>query len=203
MRNLFSDWNAEEKRILDRLDSPERIQGFLDDRVQYGRDSRYRSAWAVMRDRKAHCLDGALFACAALRYHGKAPLVLDLRALPEDDDHVIAVFQSRGAWGAIAKSNFSGLRYRDPIYQTLRELVMSYFDHYFDRNGNKSLREFSEPYDLRESDDLNWLNDDSKLEELAARLDAVPHQRLITPSQANTLARADRRMQLAEKAGRE
>jgi hypothetical protein len=90
------------------------------------------TAWSprrVLRERTAHCLEGAVFAAAALRVLGFPPLLLDLEAV-QDTDHVVAVFRSRGHWGAIAKSNFSGLRYREPVYRSVRELIMSYFDGY-------------------------------------------------------------------------
>ena len=112
------------------------------------------TAWSprrVLRERTAHCLEGAVFAAAALRVLGFPPLLLDLEAV-QDTDHVVAVFRSRAHWGAIAKSNFSGLRYREPVYRSVRELVMSYFDGYINLRGDRTLRAYSRPVDLARFD---------------------------------------------------
>ncbi len=112
------------------------------------------TAWSprrVLRERTAHCLEGAVFAAAALRVLGFPPLLLDLEAV-QDTDHVVAVFRSRGHWGAIAKSNFSGLRYREPVHRSLRELVMSYFEGYINLRGDRTLRAYSRPVDLARFD---------------------------------------------------
>ena len=105
----------------------------------------------MLRERTAHCLEGAVFAAAALRVLGFPPLLLDLEAV-QDTDHVVAVFRSRGHWGAIAKSNFSGLRYREPVHRSVRELVMSYFDGYINLRGDRTLRAYSRPVDLARFD---------------------------------------------------
>jgi hypothetical protein len=101
-------------------------------------------------------MEGALFGAAALRMLGYPPLLLDLEAV-HDDDHVLAVFRTRGCWGAVAKSNFSGLRYREPVYRTLRELVMSYFEHYYNLRREKTLRNYSRPVNLRRFDRIGWM----------------------------------------------
>src|SRR5438128_8456694 len=119
-----------------RLDTPERIQRFLDN-IPYNTEldgETFRSPRLVLRDRTANCIEGAVLAAAALRVQGEAPLVMDLTAV-HDEDHVIAVFKRRGLWGAIATSKFTGLRYREPVYRSLRELAMSYFEHYFNLEG--------------------------------------------------------------------
>jgi len=125
-----------ERAVFRRLTTPEKIQRFLDD-LAYNKEhdgETCRSPRRVLRDRTAHCMEGALFAAAALRMLGHPPLLLDFEAV-RDDDHVLAIFQLRGHWGALAKSNYSGLRYREPVYRTLRELSMSYFEHSYDQ-GN-------------------------------------------------------------------
>jgi hypothetical protein len=132
-----------------------------------------------MRDRRAHCLDGALLAAAALRVHGEAPLIVDMRAV-RDDDHVITIFRRRGHVGAIAKSNMSGLRYRDAIYRDVRELVMSYFDLYYNTDGDKSLRSYSHPLDLRRFDALAWEVRDEAVDTIVERLDASRHTPLLS-----------------------
>src|ERR1700733_14561331 len=137
-----------------RLDTPERIQRFLDDEVGYNKEEggpTCRSPRRVLRDRLAHCMEGALFGAAALRVHGFPPLLLDLEAV-RDDDHVLAIFRQRGHWGALGKSNYSGLLFREPVYRTLRELAMSYFEHYFNLDRAKTLPKYLRPVNLTRFD---------------------------------------------------
>jgi hypothetical protein len=184
-------WTRQERTILDALRDPQAVQAFLD-RVPYSADPIYRSPRSVMRDRRAHCVDGALFAAAALRRLGFPPLVMELTA-ERDDDHVIAVFGRRGRLGAIAKSNFSGLRFREPVFRTLRELAMSYFELYYNVEGEKTLRACSSTLDLRKLDHLGWMTRDDGLEEVIARLEGVRHTPLVTRAMAAALARVDER----------
>jgi hypothetical protein len=184
-------WSRSEQPILGKLTSPARIQGFLDT-TAYSADSFYRSPREVMRDRKAHCFDGALFAAAALRRLGHAPLLLDMRAV-NDDDHILALFEVDGHWGAIAKSNFVGLRYREPIFRNLRELVLSYFELYFNSAGEKTLREYSTPLDLRSLDGLGWMHGAAGLETIAARLDSIRHYPILTRRMIDRLNPIDER----------
>lgn len=130
-------FSPEELRLLKSLDRPAKIQAFLDNEVRYHHETSCRSPRRVMRDRFAHCAEGALFAAAALTVNGVPPLIVDLEAV-RDDDHFLAVFRDHGRWGAIAKSNFAGLQFREPVYRTLRELVMSYYEHYFNTAGEKN-----------------------------------------------------------------
>ena len=155
------------------------------------------SAWSprrVLREGTAHCLEGAIFAAAALRVLGFAPLLLDLEAV-QDTDHVIGVFRLRGHWGAIAKSNFSGLRFREPVYRTVRELVMSYFDDYINLRGERTLRAYSRPVDLARFDRSHrgWMTSEDDLWWIAEHLVDVPHARLLTAAMTRNLARVDRR----------
>lgn len=139
------------------LDSPAKIQAFLD-ATPYSPENANRCPLAVLRDRQAHCLDGGLFAAAALRRLGHRPLILDILPEPDtDDDHVLALFQQHGHWGAVAKSNYTGLRFREPIYRNFRELVLSYFEDYYNVNGQKTLRGYSRPVNLSRFDKLGWL----------------------------------------------
>jgi hypothetical protein len=177
--------------VLDALRDPPAVQEFLDD-VPYSADPIYRSPRSVMRDRRAHCVDGALFAAAALRWLGFPPLVMELTA-ERDDDHVIAVFERRGRLGAVAKSNFSGLRFREPVFRTPRELAMSYFEQYYNADGEKTLRGYSSILDLRKADALGWMTRDDRLEEVIARLEAVRHTPLVTAAMIAALSRVDRR----------
>lgn len=181
---------ATERRQLARLDRPDRIQAYLD-RIPYSIDKFYRSPRSVLRDGRAHCFDGALFAAAALRHAGHPPLVVDLRAV-RDDDHVIAVFRRDRHLGAVAKSNMSGLRWREPIYRSLRELVLSFFDDYFSVEGVRTLRSYSTPLDLRTMP-FDWTTCDERLDEVATRLDALPHRALLTKAMVRRLLPVDRR----------
>jgi hypothetical protein len=145
-----------------------------------------------MRDRKAHCVDGALLAACALEHLGMPPLIIDMRAV-RDDDHVIAVFRARGRIGAVAKSNVVGLRYREPIYRGVRELVMSYFELYYNTDGEKTLRSYTAPVDLRRFDDLAWRTESAGLETIVERLDTARHYDLLTPKMVSALQPMDER----------
>ncbi len=148
-------WTAPERRLLQGLSSPLAVQRFLDS-TPYSSDPIYRCPRRVVADRRAHCVDGALFAAAALRFHGHKPIVCWINA-ENDDGHLLALFRRGALWGAVAKSNFVGLRYREPVYRTLRELVMSYFNDYFNSDGYRSMRSFTRPLDLSRFDKLNWM----------------------------------------------
>lgn len=168
------------------------IQAFLD-ATAYSDEPIYRCPARVWADRKAHCVDGALFAAAALRRLGLPPLVLDMRAV-RDDDHVIAVFQRRGRWGALAKSNVVGLRFREPVYLSPRELVMSYFDDYYNLEFERSLRSHSDPFDLGQFDALQWETRDEPIEPtILPALDAAPHHELLSAEMIAELTPIDRR----------
>lgn len=143
----------------------------------------------VMRERTAHCIEGALFAALALRVHGYRPLVVDLDAAPSDDAHVLAVFRQRGCWGAIHKTNHAMLRYREPVYSTLRELVMSHFHEYADASGFKTLRSFTRPIDLSRFDKRGWMTDEEGLWYIAEYLADAFHRPLLTRSQIQGLRR--------------
>ena len=184
-------WTAAERKLLERLDVPAAIQAFLDS-IPYSADPIYRCPRSVMRDRKAHCFDGAVFAAAALRHLGFPARLLDLRA-ERDDDHVLALFERRGRLGAIAKSNYATLRWREPVYRTRRELAMSYFDFYFNTEGEKSMRSYSTPVDLHALDALQWTVRDEAMEVIASRLNSVRHVPVLTPAMARALAPVDDR----------
>ena len=168
------------------------IQAFLD-ATDYSDDKFYRCPTRVLVDRRAHCVDGALLAAAALRHLGDPPRVLDLRA-HRDDDHVVAVFQRHGHWGAIAKSNVVGLRFREPVYASVRELVMSYFEAYYNLDGDRALRSYSDPLDLSAFDHLRWETDDEVIEpQICTALDEAPHHELMTPAMIAALHKIDAR----------
>ncbi len=169
--------------------SPAEIQSFLN-RLKYRREGGARSPVVVEKTRQANCFDGAVYAAAALEQLGYRPLILDLVA-EDDDDHVIAVYRGRG-WGAIAKSNTTLLRGREPVYRSLRELVMSYFDLYFNTAGYRSLRSYSAPVDLRRFDALEWRTSPEPLDPIEEWLFRVRHYSLLTAAMKRTLARAER-----------
>jgi hypothetical protein len=123
---------------------------------------------------------------------GFEPLLLDLEAV-RDDDHVLAIFRVRGAWGAVAKSNYSGLRYREPVYRTLRELAMSYFEHYYNLRREKTLRTYSRPVNLGRFDDLQWMTSQDHLWQIPQYLFSVPHRPVLTPAMERNLSRMDKR----------
>jgi len=184
-------WTPAERRLLDGLNTPAAIQEFLD-ATQYSVDPIYRSPRQVIRDRQAHCVDGALFAAAALRRLGHRPLIIEMAAV-RDDDHLLALFKRDGTWGAVAKSNFSTLRYREPVYRSIRELVMSYFEGYFNVDGEKTMRSYSAPIDLSRFDALAWTVDSGVADVIIARLERARHFPVVSSAQVKHLARVDAR----------
>jgi len=180
-----------ELQVMQEMNTPYRIQQFLDN-TPYPAGDENRSSVEVLRQRKAHCLDGGLFAAMALRHIGYPPLILDMQPDPgEDDDHVLALFQEFDCWGAVAKSNYVGLRYREPVYQTIRELVLSYFNDFFNFYGKKSLRKYTAVINLEDFDDKNWMTESSGVDwikEYLKKADTIP---LITPEQAAYLSPLD------------
>jgi hypothetical protein len=182
-----------EKEFFDGLRTPAQIQAFLDE-TRYPSGSENRSPLEVFRQRKAHCLDGCLFAAAALRRLGFPPLVLDLQPNPGmDDDHVLALYKIEDCWGAVAKSNYSGLRFREPVYRSLRELVISYFEDFFNVNGIKTLRYYTRPINLSRFDKQDWMNSSSGVDWFEKYLKTVKIYPLINPAQAALLSQVDRR----------
>jgi hypothetical protein len=188
-----------ELRQLRALKTPVGIQKFLDE-LPYNLNYTARSPQRVLRDRTASCLEGAIFAAAALRILGFPPLILDLEA-DRDTDHVIAVFKMHGSWGAIAKSNFTGCRYREPVYRTLRELAMSFFNIYFNLRGERTLRRYSRPVDLTRFDGENWMTTEKPIWFIAEYLCEIPHTPLLTPTMEKSLTRVDSRTRLGEMIG--
>ena len=149
----------------------------------------------------AHCAEGAFFAAATLRVHGHPPLIVDLEAV-RDDDHLLAVFQEHNHWGAIAKSNYAGLRFREPVYRTIRELVMSYYEHYYSPKGEKTLRAFStRPLHLRRFDRIAWITTPDNLWALCEHLCTVPHSRVMTLPMEVKRRKMDRRSYAAGMTG--
>ena len=190
---LEHELTPDERAVWETLDSPMQIQAFLD-QVNYRGEETNRSVVRVLRERQAHCLDGGVFAAAALRRLGHPPVIVDL--LPEpgtDDDHVLAIYKSHGHYGALAKSNFAGLRFREPVYRTMRELVMSYFEAYFNLEGQKTLRFYTRPLNLATLDRLHWQTEDAGVDAIERLLPQLRRVALLTPEQAAGLVPVDPR----------
>ena len=188
-----------ELRRLRALKSPAGVQRSLDD-LPYNLSFTARSPQKVLRDQTASCLEGGIFAAAALRVLGFPPLIFDLEA-EQDTDHVIAIFKLRGHWGAVAKSNFTGCRYREPVYRSLREPAMSYFNIYFNLRGERTLRRYSRPVNLSRFDRLHWMTTDKPIWFIAEHLCEIPHIRLLTSAMEKRLTRVDSRTFKAEMLG--
>lgn len=173
---LFPPHLRKDFLIFKKLNSPAKIQNFLDTLpVNFEKQGdTCASPLTVLRTNQAHCIEGALLAAAASWYHGAQPLLLDLKTTRDDSDHVVALFKTHGLWGAMSKTNHAVLRYRDPLYRSIRELVMSYFHEYFLDNGEKTLRSFSKPFSLLDFDD-EWLTSPENLWGIAEDLDDSPH----------------------------
>ena len=182
-------WNREESRLLRRLRTPVQIQQFLNE-LPYNDRPTTLSPRRVMQERTAHCLEGALFAAAALRHLGYPPLIVDMLAR-NDDDHVIAVFRRNRCWGAVAKSNTTLLRFREPVYRSLRELVMSYFEMYFNTNGTKSFLSYSRPVHLARFDRRAWMTDGDDLDCIGDYLGTIRHTPVISEAERRQLSPAD------------
>jgi hypothetical protein len=175
------------------LTSPVKIQDYLDG-IPYSAEDRNRCPLNVLNDRQAHCLDGALFAAAALRRLGYPPVLIDLLPDPGmDDDHVLAIYKQDGHFGALAKSNFAGLRFREAVYRSLRELVMSYFEDYYNVNGIKTLRCYTPPLRLEAYDQAGWMWSDQGADAVEARLYKLRRIPLLSPELVEKLSPVDRR----------
>lgn len=180
-----------EQKIFDRLKNPEKIQKFLNE-LKYNFDYTVcRSPRKVLESRTAYCLEGALFAASAMQYHGYKPLLLDMRPTKSDYDHVVALFKQDGYWGALSKTNHAVLRYRDPIYKNMRELVLSYFHEYFLDNGIKTLKDYSVPIDLSKIDKRQWQTSDDDLWDVIDFIDEAKHIKILSDKQRKNLRKAD------------
>jgi hypothetical protein len=200
---VLDGFNLRERRVFARLRTSAQIQHFLDNDLGYNKEPdgpTCRSPRRVLRDRIAHCIEGALFAAAALRAQGFPPLLVDLEAV-RDDDHILAVYRQRGHWGAIAKSNYAGLRFREPVYRSLRELVMSYFEHYFNPAGEKTLRTYSRPVNLARFDHLDWMTTEEDVWPISDHLGVIPHIPLLRRTVIRHLNRVDARLMAAGRVG--
>lgn len=200
---LRDTFTPAEEAVFRRLRTPALIQRFLDE-LKYNKEhggATCRSPRLVLRDRTGHCMEGAMFAAAALRMLGHPPLLLDLEAV-HDTDHVLAIFRMHGCWGAIAKSNFTGLRFREPVYRTLRELVMSYFEHFYNLRREKTLRNYSRPVNLRRFDTIGWMTAEKDVWEVPEYLLTISHTPVMPMAMTKGLSRVDARLFAAGLLGR-
>jgi len=183
-------FTLKECKILSKLNTPKKIQGFVDN-LPYNLEEKGDTCYSprkVLREKKANCIEGAVFAAAALRFHGFPPLIVDLTSV-RDDDHILAVYKIDNHWGSIAKSKYSGLVFREAIHKTIRELALSYFESYFNYEGEKTLRGYSKPVSLSRFDKLNWMTTENDLFFIEEYLLKIKHEKLITNSMARRLRR--------------
>ncbi len=179
--------------VLQSFKRPYDIQTFLD-QTPYISEELDRSPLRVLHDRQCHCLDGGIFAALAFTFIGHPPLLVDLTPEPGlDDDHVLAVYQFDGCWGAVAKSNFTGLRYREPVYRSLRELAMSYFDDFFNVDGVKTMRGYTRPLNLSPFDRHFWQTREDGVKKIARRLYQLKAIPILADKMVNRLEKIDPR----------
>lgn len=185
------DLSPEEEKLFRKLDCPAKIQDFLNSLVvNYEVEGpSCQSPRMVLRSRKAHCMEGAMLAAAILKFHGRPPLLVDLETEEPDFDHVLAVFKENGFWGAITKTNHAVLRYREPVYRSVRELVMSYFHEYFLDSGRKTLRTYSLPVNLDRF--RGWETSEEEVWHIPEHLTTVKHFSLLDKWQVKGLRDAD------------
>jgi len=187
-------FTKEELKILKNVNTPAKIQDFLNNlKINFEENGdTCMSPRRVLKEGKAQCMEGAILAAALLKFNGFKPLIVDLETTKDDYDHAIAVFQKNGFWGALSKTNHAVLRYREPIYRDIRELVMSFFHEYFlDKNGKKTLRRYSMPIDLSMFDHLNWIDNEEDIWFIPEYLAEVEHFDVLNRSQINSLRKAD------------
>jgi hypothetical protein len=184
--------SPKEEALFKRLSTPIKIQDYLDllpMNHEKGGET-HMSPRRVIKEKKAHCIEGALLAAAALWYHGEEPLLMDLVSHWEDDDHVVALYKKNGYWGAISKTNHPGLRWRDPVYKNVRELAVSYFhEWFFYADGKKTLKEYSKPLNLKKLG-TDWVTSEKNLWNIDTELNALPHFRIYPKANARAIRNA-------------
>jgi hypothetical protein len=201
---VFDSLDADERKIFRHINSPAKIQKFLDDEIGYNQEPDGPTCYSprrVLREKVAHCMEGALVGAMALRWLGYPPLIVDFEAV-RDSDHVVAVYRVEGRWGAVAKSDYSGLRSREPVYSTIRELAMSYFEHYYNPEGEKTLRAYSRPMNLARFDrKIQWMSTLGEVWNIPEHLCEIPHSSILTKSMKRRLAPMDKRLYAAGRLG--
>jgi len=188
----LSNFRPKEFSVFKKLNTPVKIQDFID-AIPINFEKNGETCWSplsVLKHNKAHCLEGALLVAAIFLYHGKKPFLLDLVTTPKDDYHTVALFKEGNYWGAISKTNHAFLRYRDPVYKSVRELAMSYFNEYFMDSGKKTLRSYSGAFDLTKFGE-DWLVAENDLWNIAEAIDNAKHYKILTVKQIRRLRLAD------------
>jgi hypothetical protein len=188
------EFTKKELKFLKSLNTPKKIQDFLN-KLEINFDYRKDTCISpinVLRKRKCHCIEGAIFATFCLKLNGYKPLIVDLEATEEDFDHVIAVFKENGKWGSISKTNHAVLRYREPVYNSIRELIMSFFHEYFTDKGTKTLRAYSRPINLSKFDNKKWETDKENLWYIAEYIANAKHIKIMNKKQIKNLRKADK-----------
>jgi hypothetical protein len=191
---MFSHLSKEEHELFKKLNTPSKIQDFLNKipiNFEPNGDT-CKSPRQVLKENKCHCIEGAILAAMILRFHGNTPLILDMESTKKDFDHVIAVFQKDKKWGAISKTNHAVLRYREPIYNSIQELVMSFFHEYFTDTGEKTLRGYSMPVDLSMFDNKGWMHAFDEVWYIPDYLTKVKHISILNKKQITGLRTADK-----------
>ncbi len=184
---------APELQLVRKLDTPSKIQDFLNSIANNFelKGETCMSPRRVLREKKAHCMEGAMLAALALRLHGHKPFIMDLKSAKGDDDHVVALFKKNGYWGAVSKTNHAVLRYREPVYKNIRELALSYFHEYFLNNGTKTMLSYSLPFDLSIFDNKHWMISEQDLFFIPRALDRSKHLPVAPTSNLQSLRKAD------------
>ncbi|MDO8459900.1 MAG: hypothetical protein Q7S74_02220 [Nanoarchaeota archaeon] len=193
MKNTYG-FTEKEFKVFNGLNTPSKIQDFINNlKINFEeKGDTCMSPRRVLKNKKAHCVEGALFAAVALRLHGYEPLILDMESTKDDFDHVIAVFKYKGYWGAIGKTNHCVLRYREPIYKNVRELVLSFFHEYFmNHNGKKTLRTYSAPINLKRFDKLGWMTSEEDVWYIPDYLTKIKHKKIVQSWQIRNFRKAD------------
>jgi hypothetical protein len=200
---ILSQFDRHERKILSRLTTPAKIQRYLDCEIGYNTEPKGHTCYSprmVIREGVAHCMEGAMLGALALRFMGHPALLVDLEAV-RDTDHVLAVYRVAGHWGSVAKSDYSGLRSREPVYRTIRELVMSYFEHFYNPAGEKTLRAYSRPVSLSRFDKIEWATREGDVWEIPNHLCDIAHTKILKPGMERRLARMDERLYKAGRLG--
>jgi hypothetical protein len=201
---MLDSLTVPERRAFRSLTSASKIQRFLDEDIGYNKEPRGFTCYSprlVLKHGVAHCMEGALFAAMALRRLGHPALLVDLEAV-RDSDHVLAVYRVNGRWGSVAKSDYTGLRSREPVYLTVRELTMSYFEHYYNPAGEKTLRAYSRPVNLARFDrSLRWMTTLEEVWAIPEHLCVIPHTSILTKTMERSLARMDTKLYQAGRVG--
>ena len=186
-------FTKKEKDLIKKLNTPAKVQDFLNT-LSFNFEENgetLKSPILTLRARRAHCMEGALLGAYILSCHGYKPLILNLETSSGDFDHVIALFKEDGRWGALSKTNHAVLRYREPVYKNVRELVLSYFHEYFLDSGVKTLRRYSRPLDLNVFE-KNWEAMEGNLWGIDQELDKIKHYDVASKKTLKKLRKVDK-----------